>query len=125
MKPEEILRGAAAEVEKGWGRGVMENDFGEVCSAGAMRKAAFGRAYPQSLDRQSPEYNVAICALAEVMFDQCNMPDPGWHNMDLDHLSPATKAKMVVIDANDWYVKDADEVILYMEKAALQCEEMP
>lgn len=106
MDASEILRTAAQHVENGWCRGRLQDLNGNVCSLGALQKAADWNA--------SPHYWAATEALAKTYAEQYSDKPPNvWLVPD-----PET----MVWHYNDHVVSGKDAVIAAMEKAANSLE---
>lgn len=107
MKPEEVLRQAAAEVDKGWCQGNLIDHQGHVCALGALRRVvrtAPGLGYVDDSIRHAGQ------VLAEVMAEQFG-------------LAPAAEFLSLIARANDTPGRTKEEIIACMEKAAAKLEE--
>jgi hypothetical protein len=130
MKSSEILRGAAAEIEKrGWCQGFTEDAQGRVCTMGAIQQSDepfsffMGRAWGEAHRLQDERLRPVLKSLAKTFEEQLGVyppslsegPPPGaaW----LDWLGP------FIANVNDLPTTTREDILSCMEKAAVGLEE--
>jgi acyl dehydratase len=85
---------------RGWGRGVQENKFGEVCVGGALSYAAVGKNYTPWL---SEEWTKLWQAMADIVHEEHQLISP--------------------VVFNDRVAGSVEDVILLVKKAQARLDE--
>jgi hypothetical protein len=97
MKPSEVLRDAMKHVEAGWCKGQYDDNKGNVCAVGALRKVAA---------QEDVCWDVYVTAGSRMI------QFLGYEGSMLD-----------IVDWNDSIATTKQDVLHAMEKTAIQCEE--